>query len=312
MTAFPFGKLWLSPMESVSDLGFRTLCYQHGASLTFTEMIPALALVQKNKATLSLIDTHTPSVKTGLQLLVSKPEVLHKALKIIREGIETRDGRFSNLSVIDLNFGCPSPDIINSGNGPAMLKRTAKMKELLTILKKESPLPCVIKIRLGLNEKEKKQKVYLRVIEIANEVGLDYVTVHAKTAADTSTAPLDWKALQEIIVKAKIPIVGNGLVVDGSSAKRMLDMGCSAVMIARAAVGNPWIFEEIDTYLKTGKQSFLKKTGSDYETAWNQYATIAEKYKTKQKFYDYHHHIFELRMRGDTSYHSPSRILSWL
>ena len=129
-------------------------------------MIPALALVLNNKASLSLIDPYDPSIKTGLQLLVSKPEILRKALKIIREGIETKDKRFSNLGVIDLNFGCPSPDIINSGNGPAMLKRTAKMKELLTILKTESPLPCGIKIRLGLNDKEKQQKIYLRVIEI--------------------------------------------------------------------------------------------------------------------------------------------------
>src|SRR3989344_3982280 len=178
-----FGRLWLSHMESVSDLGFRSLCYQHGASLTFTEMVPALALVLNNKSSLSLIDTYDPSIKTGLQLLVSNPEVLRKALKIIREGIETKDGRFSNLSVIDLNFGCPSPDIINSGNGPALLKRTARMKELLTLLKTESPVPCGIKIRLGLNDKEKQQKVYLRVIDIANDVGLNYVTIHAKTAA---------------------------------------------------------------------------------------------------------------------------------
>ena len=312
MTPFPFGRLWLSPMESVSDLGFRTLCQQHGASLTFTEMIPAAALVQKNKASFSLVDTYDPSVKTGIQLLVSKPEILRKALKIICEGIETGDGRFSNLCVIDLNFGCPSPDIINSGNGPAMLKRTAKMKKLLSLLKSESPLPCGIKIRLGLNEREKQQKIYLRVIEIANEVGLDYVTVHAKTAADASTAPIDWNALQEIITIAKIPIIGNGFVTDGPSAKRMLDLGCSAVMIARAAVGHPWIFEEIDSYLKTGKKPSSEKTFSDYETAWNQYKAIAEKHGTKQKFYTYHHRIFEQRMQGEKRYHSPSRILSWV
>src|SRR3989338_3018839 len=171
---FPFGQLWLSPMESVSDLGFRTVCYQHGASLTFTEMIRASALVQGNKATLSLIDTYTPSVKTGIQLLVSNTEILQKALAMIREGIDTKDGRFSNLSCIDLNFGCPSPEIINSGQGPALLKRTAKMKELLMILQREAPLPCGIKIRLGMNERERQQKVYLRIVEMANEVGLDY------------------------------------------------------------------------------------------------------------------------------------------
>src|SRR3989338_96098 len=196
---FPFGQLWLSPMESVSDLGFRTVCYQHGASLTFTEMIRASALVQGNKATLSLIDTYTPSVKTGIQLLVSNTEILQKALAMIKEGIDSKDGRFSNLSVIDLNFGCPSPEIINIGQGPALLKRTAKMKELLTTLRKESPLPCGLKIRLGLNQREKEQKIYLRILEIANDLNLDYIIVHPKTAVDSSLAPIDWKALQEII-----------------------------------------------------------------------------------------------------------------
>lgn len=309
---FPFGRLWLSPMESVSDLGFRALCYQHGASLTFTEMIRASALAQGNKATISLVDSHTPSVKTGIQLLVSKKDILQKSLAIIKEGMEKKDGVFSNLSVIDLNFGCPSPEIINIGQGPALLKRTAKMKELLVTLREESPLPCGIKIRLGLNDFEKQQKIYLRVIEIANEVGLDYVTVHPKTAADSSIAPIGLEALQEIIGKSKIPIVGNGLVVDGPSAKRMLDLGCSAVMIARAAVGNPWIFEDIDNYLKTGKQFQGEKTPDDYKSAWNAYSSIASKYETKKKFYDYHKEIFELRMKGDKGYHSPSRILEWV
>lgn len=312
MSSFPFGRLWLSPMESVSDLGFRTLCYHHGASLTFTEMIRASALVQGNEATISLVDSYTPSVKTGIQLLVSKKEILQKALAMIREGMEKKDGRFSNLSVIDLNFGCPSPEIINIGHGPALLKRTAKMKELLTTLRKESSLPCGIKIRLGLNEAEKNHKVYLRVIKIANEVGLDYVTVHAKTAADASTAPIDWKVLQEIIAKARIPIVGNGLVVDGPSAKRMTDLGCSAVMLARATVGNPWIFEDIHTYLRTGKQLQGEKTAADYKGAWNIYAAIASKHGTKKKFYDYHQRMFKLRMQGDKGYHSPLRILEWV
>src|SRR3989344_9146609 len=106
--SFSSGKLWLSPMESVSDLGFRTICSRRRASLTFTEMIRADGLVRGNKATASLIDTFDPSVPTGIQLFVTKPEILKKTLRLIRKGMEDSDGRFSNLSVIDLNFGCPS------------------------------------------------------------------------------------------------------------------------------------------------------------------------------------------------------------
>jgi len=307
--SFSSGKLWLSPMESVSDLGFRTLCSRRRASLTFTEMIRADGLVRKNKATFSLIDTFDRSVPTGIQLFVTKPEILKKSLEIIRPKIDEQDGRFSNLSVIDLNFGCPSPEIIKLGGGPAMLKRTERMKELLMILQREAPLPCGIKIRLGMNERERQQKVYLRIVEMANEVGLDYLTVHPKVASDDSGAPIDFAALQEIIDHATIPIVGNGFVVDGQSARRMLDMGCSAVMIARTAVGNPWIFEEIDHYLKTGKEMVVVK---DYVNAWKEYKAIAEKYGAKEKYYEYHRRVFELRAKGDLGFHSPSRILKWV
>jgi len=306
---FSSGKLWLSPMESVSDLAFRTLCSRRRAALTFTEMIRADGLVRKNKATLSLVDSFDKSVPTGIQLFVTKHDVLRKSLAIIRRGIDSEDGRFSNLSVVDLNFGCPSPEIIKLGGGPAMLKRTERMKRLLTILRQESPLRCGIKIRLGMNEREKQQKVYLRIVEMASEVGLDYLTVHPKVACDDSREPIDFAALQEIIDHATIPIVGNGFVVDGKSAERMLKMGCSAVMIARAAVGNPWVFEEIDQYLRTGKVVTIKK---DYVGAWKEYKSIAEKYGTKEKYYEYHQRVFELREKGDLRFHSPSRIMKWV
>src|SRR3989344_6053629 len=301
---FPFGKLWLSPMESVSDFGFRKLCYQHGASLTFIEMLHAEAIVRKNKATLDLVDSYDPSVPTGIQFLASKPAILRKALESVN-----KDQRFSNLSVIDLNFGCPSPTVIRSGKGPALLKRTPRLTELLTLFKKQSPLPCGIKIRLGLNNAEKLNKVYLHVLEAANSVGLDYLTVHPKTASDSSQAPVDHAALQEIIDHATIPIVGNGFVVDGPSAKKLLTMGCSAVMIARAAVGHPWIFEEIAQYLDTGALP-RKKTAKDYEQAWNSYAALAQSHGTKKKYYDYHQETFQLRMKGDLRYHAPARILN--
>ncbi len=297
-------------MESVTDLGFRTLCHREGASLTFTEMIKAEAIVRNNKSTIDLIDTYDPTVPTGLQLLVSKPEVLKKTLAIIEGGIKTNDGKYSNLTCIDLNFGCPSPDIIKAGQGPALLKRTQKMKELLTVLKQYSPLPSGIKIRLGLNNYEKQQKIYLRVIDIANEVGIDYVTVHPKVASDSSMAPIDTHALQEIIDHATIPIVGNGFVTDYKSAKGMLDMGCSAVMIARAACGNPFIFSTIISEL--GGKPVQKYLATDFESAWKEYEKIATKYGPKTKFFEYNKRIFALRMRGDMAYHAPSRILKWV
>ncbi len=281
-------EVWLSPMEAVSDLGFRKLCLDQGADMTFTEMIRADALVRGNKATLSLIDTHI-QLKQGIQLLVSKPAILQKALEMID---------FTNITGVDLNFGCPSPDVVGKGGGPALLKRLTRMKDLLTVLKKHSPVPCGIKIRLGMNFREKQNKIYLRIVELANEAKLDWIIVHPKTADKGSQDPIDMEALKEIIAIAKIPVIGNGFVCDQKSAQAMLDIGCSGVMVARAAIGNPWVFKEIKG------ESVIK----DYVKAFADYEAVATKYGTKEKYFEYHKKIFELRSKGDIGYHSPSKI----
>ena len=298
-------QLWLSPMEGVSDLGFRKLCHKHGADLTFTPMIRADALVRNNKATLDLIDTHLASVPTGIQLLVSKPQVLKKALEIITKKREENDPIYLNIKCIDLNFGCPSKEIVTRGMGPALLKRTNRMKELLSTLKEFSPVPCGIKIRIGLNKREKNNKIYLNVLKIANEQKLDWITVHPIRVDQTSQDPIDLDALKEIIQNATIPVVGNGFVTTGEKAKYMLDMGCSAVMIARGAIGNPWIFTEIKHFLETGKELDMEK---DFEKALGDYFEIAKKYRTKDKVFNFHKKTFLLRQKGDMAYHSPSRI----
>jgi len=306
--SFKFGKVWLSPMESVSDYSFRKLCYNHGADLTFIEMLYADAVARQNRASVEHIDCYD-ATPTGIQLLASKPDVLKKALEVIALKIHEKDRKFSNLSVVDLHFGCPSPTVINFGGGPALFKRTQRMTELLTTLKKHSPLPAGIKIRLGLNKQDKDNKVYLRVIDIANTVGVEYVTVHPKLAIDRSMDPVDHDALKEIIDRATVPIVGSGFVVDGKSAQNLLNMGCSAVMIARAAVGNPWIFGDVKAYLKDGTMPKVR-TRQEYADAWKAYSTVAQKYGTLAKFYEYHKRIFQLRMNGDFGYHAPSMILN--
>ena len=167
------------------------------------------------------------------------------------------------------------------------------------VLKKYSPVPCGIKIRLGLNAYERNKKIYLRVIELANEAKLDWVIVHPKTADQGSQDPIDVKALKEIIKAATVPIIGNGFVVDKESAQEMFDLGCSGVMVARAAIGNPWVFSEIKG----------NKVIKDYKQAFEEYKEIASKFGTKQKYFNYHKKIFELRQKGDMGYHAPSKVL---
>ena len=167
------------------------------------------------------------------------------------------------------------------------------------VLKKHSPVPCGIKIRLGMNQREKENKIYLKIVELAKEAKLDWIIVHPKTADQGSQDPIDLNALKEINDIATIPVIGNGFVVDKKSADEMFALGCSGVMVARAAIANPWIFKEIKGF----------KADKNYKKAFAEYKAIATKFGTKQKYFNYHKKMFELRLKGDMGYHSPSKLL---
>lgn len=289
---------WLAPLESVSDAGFRRLCWELGAGFTWTEMIRARGLVRGNKSTFDLIDTFEPEVPTGVQLLVTTENELRGALDAIEKAAATTHPHFRNISAIDLNFGCPSPDVVRIGAGPALLKRRAKMRaifETLRTWKAETSLPIGmvgVKIRLGLHAQEKEHEVYLPIVEAANET-LDYLIVHARHARQESASPADWRALAKAKARATIPLLGNG---DGFTAADVLRMeretGCDGVLIARGAIRSPWIFREL-----TGKGAGLP-TAAELAAAEKTYFETAARYGSKEKFVTWHREGFErLRKR---------------
>jgi tRNA-dihydrouridine synthase B len=218
------GRVILSPMESVSDFSLRRLCHALGSAFTWTEMIRAAAVCKNNLATLELIDTFDEDVPTGVQLMVRGADettrCLHK-IESFANGIDkkyaehrsTVDGRitkelrnfdhFKNIRAVDINLGCPSPDVIREGAGPALLKRTKKLKEIFDALvkwKHNNSLGKVgavgCKIRLGLNHVEQSNRVYMHVVETARASGLDYICIHARHAEQVN---LKRKSLHETI-----------------------------------------------------------------------------------------------------------------
>jgi len=257
-------KFILSPLESVSDVGFRQLCYNNGAALTWTEMIRSQAISRGNNAALDLIDTFDPTCLTGVQILAKTSDDLLRSLHQL-ENLSSNGKRphFKNIAAIDLNFGCPSPDVIREGAGPALLCRRNRLHELLSTLVKwkNHPANCLqigavgCKIRLGKNQTEQSQKVYLRVAAVANEVGLDYLTVHARHAKQKSSEPPTWSAIREIKEVASMPVIANGNVACLADALQLeSETGCDGFMVARAAIRNPWIFR----YFASGKEELLK------------------------------------------------------
>ncbi len=282
----------LAPLESVSDAAFRRLCYQLGASFTWTEMLRANAMARNNKSTLALIDTVDPATPTGVQLFAVNERELEAALNALDEGARGAHPHFTHIRAVDLNFGCPSPDVIRVGGGPALLKRPTKLRTMFETLKAwkartRLPIGAVgAKIRLGLSAQEQKDKVYLRAADAADGT-LDYLTVHARHAKQDSQTPAAWEAIAEVKARLRIPIIGNGDVFSLAAAEKLqLQTGCDGVLIARGAIRSPWIFREL-THAGSGQPTL-----TELEAAERQYFADAERWQTRPKHLAWHREGF--------------------
>lgn len=294
----------LAPMESVSDAAFRRLCWEQGAALTFTEMIRAAALARNNKSTIELIDAVDPEVPTGIQLLVANERELHQALTRLESLANTTHPHLRNLQVIDLNFGCPSPDVIRIGAGPALLKRRAKLAQIFEVLarfREKTTLPIAAvgaKIRLGLNRLEQDQQVSLSVVEVANQT-LDYLVIHARHARQGSDEPASWAAIGAAKARSRIPIIGNGDVTSAADFQRLVaETSADAAMIARAAIRSPWVFRGLT--LRGSPEPSL----AELDAAEARYHTLALSFGARPKFLEWHAQGFA-RMRARLSGRSP-------
>ena len=277
----------LSPMEGVSDVAFRRLCFGQGAGLTWTEMIRARGIKGRNNSTLELVDTHDPQTLTGVQLLVTAPQELLDAVDVLQELAATTHPWFHNIKNIDLNFGCPSPDVIRIGAGPALLKRRAKLGAIflaLAAIKKRGVLSVAsvsVKIRLGLHQGEQDHKVYLPVVEMANDT-VDHLVIHARHAKQRSRDAPTWSAIGEAKAIAKIPIVGNGDIRSRADAERMHQQtGCDGFMIARQAIKDPWCFRQLRALGEAASPEEVRAAKDSYEQ-------MATQLGTKEKFRAFH------------------------
>lgn len=283
----------LAPMESVSDCAYRRVCWDRGAAFTWTEMIRARALARGNKSTAELIDTHDAEVPTGVQLMVANERELAEALTKLEQLPQSK-----NVSAVDLNFGCPSPEVIRTGAGPALLKRRGKLAvifETLAAWRSKTSLPIGFvgaKIRLGLNRMEQDQKVYLPIVELANQ-HLDYLIIHARHARQDSTTAPTWSAITEARASATIPIIGNGDVVTAEDWKRLsTETGAQGALIARGAIKSPFVFRGL-----TGAGSGLPTSHAEIDAAEAQYQELSKRWNTRPKFVEWHQEGFR-RMRA--------------
>ena len=263
----------LAPMEGFTDNSFRTLCYKYGADVTFTEMARFESLARRNKSTLEKIriNNDTPTV---IQL-IGYDEIL---LKKFLDGFKP-EGRFMGFN---FNLGCPAPMFVNHGMGCAMIKRINKVKRIVDIVKEKCQ--CSIKLRLGMNEFEKKKKVYLNLIK---DVDADFFVVHAKHGKETYDDIADWSVFEGCCKTGK-KIIANGDIKTTTDVEALKKFGVNGVMIGREATKNPAVFNQLKglkiselseikiEYLKIAdsekyKKNVLKYLGSDLTISDSEY-----------------------------------------
>lgn len=234
----------LAPMAGVSNSPFRTLSRSFGAGLVFAEMVSDKGLMYENEKTKKLLYMTDVEKPMAQQIFGSDLETMVQAAVYIDKN--------SNCDIIDINMGCPVPKVaIKAQAGASLMKNPDLIYDIVREIVKKVSKPVTVKIRSGWDHNT------VNAVEVAKrieEAGASAITVHARTRSQGYSGLADLDVIKAVKEAVKIPVIGNGDVVDGPSARRMLDYtGCDAVMIGRGALGNPWIFREIDSYLKTGK-----------------------------------------------------------
>ena len=238
--------LILAPMAGVSDLPFRLLCKEQGAGMVCMEMISAKAVTFGNKKTFSLMETLPQERPVSVQLFGSEPEVMAQAAGMIDH---------LPFDILDINMGCPVPKVAGNGEGSALMKDPDLAGEIVARVARSSSHPVTVKIRKGFDGEHVNAP---QIAKICEEAGAAAVAVHGRTREQFYSGKADWEVIRQVRETVKIPVIGNGDVCDPQSAAAMLaQTGCDAVMIGRAARGNPWIFSRILTARATGEDPGL-------------------------------------------------------
>jgi tRNA-dihydrouridine synthase B len=223
----------LASMERYSNSVFRTLAHRHGADLTFTEMSHVQAILRKSKDTLEKISVKD-STPVQVQILSSSEKRLERLLSGFQE--------YPGFKGFNLNLSCPSRNVIRHGKGAAMVKRGAKTQRLVKLIK-DYGFPVSVKIRLGLNQFEKDKKLYLNNLR---DVDPDFFIIHAKHARQGSAESEDYSVFPECVQEARgIPVIANGGIDSSYKVRLLQHQGVNGVMIGRAALSNPMIFDSI-------------------------------------------------------------------
>ncbi len=229
-------------MAGYSDKAFRLLLRKLGVKITFSEMIASQALIRKNQRTLKMLKDIDKEPGLCIQLFGSDPYVMSEAAKILAD---------MGAQHIDINMGCPQKKIVKTGAGAALMKDLTLAAKVVRSVKQAVSIPVSVKMRLGW---DKNSLVAASLAKICEQEGAGLVTVHARTKTQMFSGHACWAAVKPVRESVSIPVIVNGDIVDPETCKKSLEESqADGVMIGRGALGRPWIFNQIETYLRGGK-----------------------------------------------------------
>ena len=235
--------VFLAPMAGVTDTAYRIIAHDMGCPLCYAEMVSSQGIHFRNERTLEMLKTEPAERPIAMQIFANTPEMAAEAAKYVED--------LGVADILDFNMGCPAPKIVKNGEGSALMRDPDKAFAILSAIRRAVRMPFTVKMRKGWDD------AHVNVIEIARlaeAAGVDAIAVHGRTREQFYRDHADWEIIAKVKQAVKVPVIANGDVRSCEDLKKILAVtGADAVMIGRAAQGNPWIFRQLVHYMKTGE-----------------------------------------------------------
>ena len=239
----------LGPMAGFTDRSFRIICEKFNPGLVVTEMISSKAIFYGDEKTKKMLDFKGEKRPISVQIFGEDVEAMQYATKYICKNYSP--------DIIDINMGCPAPKIVKNGEGSKLLLDLEKVEKIVKAVVQSSTVPITVKIRKGWDN---DHIVAVEAAKIIEEAGASAITIHGRTRSEFYSGNADWNIIKKIKENVKIPVIGNGDVRSGEDAKKMFEQtNCDGIMISRASLGNPWIFENVKNYLQGKPERTISK-----------------------------------------------------